>query len=118
MKTKEMKKGGYEYIPGVMQYSGGVSSLQGYPIVRVRFMQPVPMEVGFQKIATHLEQIGRPKTAFCACELRSPGQFTQAGFEAGIFEIMEGNDNPVARSNVCPSMLRIPFSRFLLHLAE
>ena len=75
------------------------------------------MEVGFQKIATHLEQIGRPKTAFCACELRSPGQFTQAGFEAfnrnysntlRDWQIMEGNDNPVARSNVCqPSMLQI-----------
>ena len=113
MKTKEMKKGGYEYIPGVMQYSGGVSSLPGFQIVRVRFMQPVPMEVGFQKIATHLEQTGRPRNAFCACELRSPGQFTQAGFEEfnrnyantlRDWQIMEGNDNPVARSNVCPAV--------------
>ena len=113
MKTKEMKRGGYEYIPGVMQYSGGVSSLPGFQIVRVRFMQPVPMEVGFQRIATHLEQAGRPKTAFCACELRSPGQFTQAGFEEfnlnyantlRDWQIMGGNDNPVARSNVCPAV--------------
>src|SRR6056300_1529749 len=111
MKTKEMKKGGYEYIPGVMQYSGGVSSLPGFQIVRVRFMQPVPMEIGFQRIAAHLEQTCRPKTSFCACELRSPGQFTQAGFEEfnrnyantlSDWQIMEGNDNPVARSNVCP----------------
>jgi|TARA_B100001093_G_scaffold467949_1_gene487519 hypothetical protein len=111
METKEMKTGGYKYISGVMQYSGGVSALPGFQIVRVRFMQPIPMKAGFQKIGTHLQQIGRPKTAFCACELRSPRQFTQAGFEdfnrsyvntLKDWQIMEGNDNPVARSNVCP----------------
>ena len=113
MNTKEMQKGGYKYIPGVMQYSGGVSALPGFRIVRVRFMQPVPMEIGFQRIANHLQQAGRPKTTFCACELRSPGQFTQAGFEEfnlnyvntlRDWQIMEGNDNPVARSNVCPEV--------------
>ena len=50
-------------------------------------------------------------TAFCACELRSPGQFSEEGFIAfnrayvqtlerwGIFR---DEENPVARSNVCP----------------
>ncbi len=113
METKEMKTGGYEYIPGVMQYSGGVSALPGFQIVRVRFMQPIPIEAGFQKIKTHLQQIGRPSTALCACELRSPGQFTQTGFEdfnrsyantLRDWQIMEENDNPVARSNVCPTV--------------
>ena len=113
MKTKEMETGGYEYIPGVMQYSGGVSALYGFQIVRVRFARPVSMEAGFQRISDHLEQVGRPKQAFCACELRSPGQFTQAGFESFNYrytdtlrdwQIMEGNNNPVARSNVSPAL--------------
>jgi hypothetical protein len=54
-----------------------------------------------------------PLLAFCACELRSPAPFTDAGFIAfnrhycGTLErwgIMAGDKNPVARSNVCPEV--------------
>ena len=80
MKSKDMNSGGYQYIPGVMQYSGGVAAKVGYKIVRARFLDLQPMEQGFQKIEQHLESVQRPLDAFCACELRSPAQFSQQGF--------------------------------------
>src|SRR5205085_3969007 len=52
-------------------------------------------------------------TAFCACELRSPAQFTEAGFIAfnrgyvgklAAWGIFRDEVNPVARSNVCPEI--------------
>lgn len=111
MTTAEMNAGGYAYVPGVFQYSGGVKALPGHAIERVTFTRPVPLEEGFARIEAHLSAIGRPLTAFCACELRSPGQFTEEGFRAfnetyvGTLErwgIYRDGVNPVARSNVCP----------------
>ncbi|MGV0912284.1 2-amino-5-chloromuconate deaminase CnbZ [Martelella sp. FOR1707] len=114
MQTKTMAAGGYHYIPGVMQYSAGVAALDGYRIVRARFFDVVPMKEGFERIAAHLAEIGRPPEAFCACEMRSPGQFSEEGFAAFntlyaktliAWNIMEGDDNPVARSNICPEIV-------------
>ncbi|WP_026380289.1 2-amino-5-chloromuconate deaminase CnbZ [Afifella pfennigii] len=111
--TAEMAAGGYAYIPGVFQYSAGVAALPGHAIVRVRFSEVVPLEEGFRRIAETLDAAGRPRTAFCACELRSPGQFSEEGFTAfneayvgtlkswGIFK---DGANPVARANVCPEI--------------
>lgn len=105
--------GGFRFIPGVYQYSAGVAAEPGFRLERLRFAEPVPMTEGFARIAAVLEAAGRPKQAFCACELRSPAPFTEAGFEAfnreygavltewGIF--VDGL-NPVARSNVCPEL--------------
>ncbi|UPY38256.1 hypothetical protein [Sediminicoccus sp. KRV36] len=105
--------GGFRFIPGVYQYSAGVAAAPGFRLERVRFAEPLPMAEGFARIAQVLEAAGRPKQSFCACELRSPAPFTEAGFEAfnreygavltewGIFQ--EGL-NPVARSNVCPEL--------------
>lgn len=113
MKTKLMETGGYRYIPGVMQYSAGVCANEGYRIVRARFADVVPLEEGFKRIADHLESVDRPLQAFCACELRSPGQFSEQDFRsfnelyAGTlrhWDIMEGDENPIARSNVCPEI--------------
>ena len=103
--------GGYRFIPGVFQYSGGVAELAGHAIERVRFRAPVPLQQGFEQIERLIAQAGRPLTSFCACELRSPAQFSEQGFRAfnesyvvtlekwGLFD---GKLNPVARSNVCP----------------
>ena len=103
--------GGYRFIPGVFQYSGGVAALAGHAIERVRFRAPVPLQQGFEQIERLIAQAGRPLTSFCACELRSPAQFSEQGFRAfnesyvvtlekwGLFD---GKLNPVARSNVCP----------------
>lgn len=68
---------------------------------------------GFAAVEKHLAAIGRPTTAFCACELRAPTPFTEAGFTAFNREyvttlerwgIYRDGRNPVARSNVCPEV--------------
>jgi len=111
--TRSAADRGFRYIPGVYQYSAGVAAEPGFRIERVRFADPVPMAAGFARIAGILAAAGVPKTAFCACELRSPAPFTEQGFaefnriyggvltEWGIFI---GDENPVARSNVCPEV--------------
>src|SRR5579871_1222741 len=121
MSTATFAPGGYRYIPGVFQYSGGVAAEQGFEIVRARFHRPVPLAAGFARIAATIRAAGRPLTAFCACELRSPAPFTEDGFRAfnevyvgtlrewGLFE---GSVNPVARSNVCPEIAPPPEPSF------
>lgn len=106
--------GGYRYVPSVFQYSAGVAALPGYRIVRETFAEPVPVARGFDMIEARLKSGGLPTTRFCACELRSPGQFTDEGFKAfnelyvvtlkkwGI--MTDDIINPVARSNVCPDV--------------
>ena len=105
--------GGYRYVPGVFQYSAGVAAEPGFAIERARFARVVPLDEGFARIEAHLKAIGRPVTAFCACELRSPAPFTEQGFVdfnriyVGTLErwnVMRNGVNPVARSNVCPEM--------------
>src|SRR5262245_53944602 len=105
--------GGYAYIPGVFQYSAGVTALPGFRIERVRFSRPVPLSEGFALAARLIEAAGRPLTAFCACELRSPAPFTEAGFRAfnegyvrtlAEWGVVRNGANPVARSNVCPDV--------------
>ena len=105
--------GNYRYIPGVFQYSAGVGALPGYEIRRVRFREPVPLARGFERVGQYIAAAGRPLTALCACELRSPAPFTEDGFRAfnesyvttlrewGLFD---GSVNSVARSNVCPEI--------------
>jgi hypothetical protein len=104
---------GYRYIPGMFQYSGGVAALDGFRIERVTLHTPVPLAEGFAFIERYLAAQGVAQQAFCACELRSPAQFTDAGFIAfnrhycGTLQrwgIMSGDDNPVARSNVIPEI--------------
>ena len=109
----DFSAGGFRFLPGVFQYSGGVAALPGHAIERVRFSAPVPLAQGFERIERFIAAAGRPLTAFCACELRSPAPFTEQGFRAfneiyvvtlekwGLFD---GKVNPVARSNVCPEI--------------
>jgi hypothetical protein len=104
-------QGGYRYIKGVFQYSAGVAAEPGFEIERARFARPVPLAEGFGRIEAHLARRGRPTTAFCACELRSPEPFSEAGFTAfnrqyvpalERWGLYRSEINPVARSNVCP----------------
>jgi hypothetical protein len=105
--------GNYRFVPGVFQYSAGVAAEPGFRIERVRLMKVVPLAEGFRLIETTLKEAGRPLSAFCACELRSPRPFDEAGFETFNKEyvgtlarwgLFDGKTNPVARSNVCPEM--------------
>jgi hypothetical protein len=107
----DFSPGGYRFIPGVFQYSSGVAALAGHAIERVRFRAPVPLQQGFEQIERLIAQAGRPLTSFCACELRSPAQFSEQGFRAfnesyvltlEKWKLFDGKVNPVARSNVCP----------------
>jgi hypothetical protein len=109
--TATFTPGGYRYIPGVFQYSAGVAAEPGFRLERVAFARPVPLKEGFKRAADIIKAAGRPLTAFAACELRSPAQFTEEGFRAfnrhyvGTLEawgIFKNEINPVARSNVCP----------------
>lgn len=104
--------GHYRFVPGVFQYSAGVAAEPGYRIERVQFSDPVPLAEGFRAIEAFLKAAGRPLTALCACELRSPAPFDEAGFAAfnrqyvGTLQawgLLDG-PNPVARSNVCPEI--------------
>src|SRR6202047_3009237 len=74
--------GGYRFISHQFQYSGGVAAEPGFRVERARFARPLPLAEGFDAIEAYLAGIGRSPTAFCACELRSPAQFTDAGFVA------------------------------------
>jgi hypothetical protein len=113
MAALAFEPGGYRFVQGVFQYSAGVAAMPGYRIVRVQFRRPVPLDDGFGRIEQIIRAAGRPLTAFCAGELRSPAPFTESGFIAfnkvyvGTLErwkIFDGATNPVARSNVCPAI--------------
>ena len=105
--------GGYRFIPAVFQYSGGVAAEPGFQIERAVFSAPLPLAQGFERAQALMAARGRPLTAFCACELRSPLPVTDQGFRAfnehyvktlGHWGIFDGATNPVARSNVCPQL--------------
>jgi hypothetical protein len=111
--TRDFPAGDYSFIPAVFQYSSGAMAAAGFEIERVRFNRLLPLAEGFVQAANYIQAAGRPLTAFCACELRSPAAFTEDGFrifnehyvktlsEWGLFD---GSVNPVARSNVCPEI--------------
>ena len=108
--TEPFAAGGYRFIPFQFQYSGGVVAEPGFRIERARFRRRLPLAEGFDAVEAYLASLGRKPTAFCACELRSPAQFTEAGFIAfnriyverlAQWGIFRDEVNPVARSNVC-----------------
>lgn len=106
--------GNFRYIRSVFQYSAGIAAQPGYVIERARWLQPLPLADAFGAVEAHLRRLGRPPTAFAACELRSPAPFTEQGFydfnkayvttleRWGIYREGDERLNPVARTNVCP----------------
>jgi len=111
--TRDFPTGNYRFIPAVFQYSSGVAAESGFEIERVRFDHLLPLAEGFAQAANYIRASGRPLTAFCACELRSPGAFTEDGFRKfnehyvktlAQWGLFDGSINPVARSNVCPEI--------------
>lgn len=104
-------EGGYSFIPGGPQYSAGVCAAPGLSIERVRFAAPVILSEAFETIARVIESAGRPLSALCGCELRSPAPFTESSFvdfsrvylgNLERFGLLTSGVVPVARSNVCP----------------
>jgi hypothetical protein len=111
--VSDFAAGNYRFIPAVFQYSSGACASDGFQIERVRFDRLLPLAEGFAQAATYIQGMGQRLTSFCACELRSPAAFTEAGFLAfnrhyvktlGEWGIFDGSINPVARSNVCPEI--------------
>lgn len=105
--------GGYRFIHGVFPYSAGVAAQPGFAIKRVRFAHMVPIAEGFAAVAAQLSRVGRPLTALCSCELRSPTQFTDEEFAAfntvyvttlNEWNLFRDGVNPVARSNLVPAV--------------
>lgn len=104
--------GNYHYLAGGFQYSAAVIADDGHIIERARFRRPVALAEGFARIRAHLTSLGRPLTALCACELRSPVPMDEPTFiafnrayvgplaEWGLFK---DDVNPVARCNLVPA---------------
>ena len=110
-KVVVFQPGGYRYLSAFFQYSGGVAAEAGFEIERARLARPLPIAEGFKVVESHLKAIGRPTTAFAACELRSPAPFTEQGFidfnrvyvkTLERWGVYKDEINPVARTNVCP----------------
>ncbi len=108
---RPIEDGGYDFLEGVFPYSQGVIAREGLRLERARFARPLPVALGFAAIEAHLAALGRPRTALCAAELRSPRPFSFGGFgefNRGYVAVLEqwglvrGGLNPVARSNVAP----------------
>src|SRR4051794_8332787 len=104
-------EGNYSFLRGIAPYSGGAVADTGHEIVHVRFLQPVPLRNGFDRIRQHLENVHRSERSLCGIELRSPKPFTFKGF--GEFNesyvsvlkdwgILTQGMNPVARTNIAP----------------
>ncbi|MEZ4497136.1 MAG: hypothetical protein R2845_10245 [Thermomicrobiales bacterium] len=115
LEVSKFSEGGYRYIKGVFQYSAGVAAEPGFAIERALLTKPLPLAEGFDVIERHLGSLGRPISAFAACELRSPEPFSETGFvefnrqyvqTLDRWGLYRGGDNPVARTNVCPSSTR------------
>jgi hypothetical protein len=111
--VKSFGAGGYRYAAGVFQYSAGVAAEPGFEIRRARFSEALPLAQGFEAVEMHLKAIDRPTTAFCACELRSPGPLSDQGFldfnrtyvsSLERWGLYRDGTNPVARTNVCPEI--------------
>ena len=103
--------GGYRFLPGIPAFSSGTVATPGHEIVHVTLAAPVPWRQGFNRIDEHLKAQGRPRTALCGIELRSPAQFTFDGFARfndgyrgmlAEWKILIGEDNPIPRTNVAP----------------
>src|SRR5438477_11370161 len=75
------RPGGYRYLKAGFQFSSGVAAEAGFGIERARFARPLPIAAGFAAVEARLTALGRPSTAFAACELRSAEPFTEQGFE-------------------------------------
>lgn len=109
----DFPSGQFRFVRGVAPYSAAVTAVAGFEIERARFASPVELAPGFARIEAHLKSAGRPLTALCWCELRSPAQRTEQGFREfnqgylavlGRWGLVHDGVNPVARTNVCPEL--------------
>ena len=105
------RKGNYSFLRGIAPYSAGTVSEEGFEIVHARFLQPIPLSTGFDRVKSHLAAQQRSVQALCGMELRSPRPFSFQGFSdfnrsyiqvLSNWGIIVDGINPVARTNVAP----------------
>jgi hypothetical protein len=105
--------GNYRFLTGIAPYSSSVVAQPGYALVRAQFAAPLPLQQGFDAIASYLSAQGRPRQSLCAMELRIPEPLSFEGFiefNSGYrttladWDILLGKYNPVARTNVSPAV--------------
>jgi hypothetical protein len=105
--------GGYRFLTGIAPYSSGVLGAPGYEIVRATLRAPLPYQAGFELIARHLAEQGRPRAALCAVELRAPEPWSFEGFASfnadyqrvlATWDLLLDGHNPIARTNVAPAV--------------
>ncbi len=51
--TASFEPGGYRYVRGPFQYSGGVAAEAGFVVERASFARPLPIVEGFAAIEAH-----------------------------------------------------------------
>ncbi len=103
-------RGNYHFLPGGAAFSGAVIADEGYAIVHVTFLNPLPVAEGFDFIVDYLQKENRPAQAVCAIELRSPRQLNMtdfATFNHGTYlpalkkhDLLMDGAGPMTRSNL------------------
>lgn len=105
------RTGAYRYLPAIPAYSAGVAAEPGYVITGLRFAEPSPVGAAFAILDRELESRGLHASAIVGIELRSATPFGFGSFSDFNDEyrkllierdLLDGDHNPVARTNVCP----------------
>jgi len=111
MQLQENQRGHYHYLQGIAPYSSGVVAADGFEIICATLDQPLPWEPAMLQVRRYLESIGTDRFALCGVQLRCREPHTMedfVDFNSGYrqllesWEMMVGEDNPLARTNVSP----------------
>jgi len=109
----ENRKGNYSFLKGIGPYSAGVVASSAHAVEHGRLQRALPLRDGFEFIDSHLRSLGRPRSALCGIELRSPQPFSFQGFAEfnsvyvdilKKWDLLQDGANPVARTNVAPEV--------------
>jgi hypothetical protein len=105
--------GGFWFLPAIRAYSAGVAADDDHEIVRASFREPIPWQTGIARAGRVVRSdFGRPPSAICSVELRSPRALSYGRF--GAFNrsyvaalanagIADADVTPTARTNVVPA---------------
>lgn len=104
-------RGHYNYLPGLVFASLAVVAQPGVVIERACFPACLPLAEGFDAVRAALERFDRPLAALCGFDLRLPAARRLEDFVAfngqyleqlRSWELLDGDDSPLARTNVAP----------------
>ncbi len=113
MQLVEHPRGSYRFLTGIAPYSSGVIAMPDYEIVHVVLHPMLPYQAGFEMVDRFLAEVGRPRQALCAIQLRSPRPLSFEGFAAfnesyqvllQKWDLWVDGLNPIARTNIVPAI--------------